>query len=245
MAWNAAVPAGTDAIRDGDNVIRELKTDLATALTAYGHFPINAAAPKFQYRGQRGATGSRPANGEGGIYFDTTTNEILHDDGAAWQKVGVTFPATTALCFFQAAAPAGWTKQTAQNDKFLRVTSGSGGGASGSWVLASESSHTHSGPSHTHTVADHNHQWLEATGDTTWQSDGTTPRSFNTINNVSTGGATVVAQLEGATNDLFTQNTGLTTDAGGTGNTGSGSSHTHTHGSTQHAYIDVIICTKD
>lgn len=245
MTWNAAVPAGTDNIRDGDNAIRELKTDLATALSAYGHFPINVSAPKFQYKGQSGATGSRPTNGEGGIYFDTTTATIVRDNGSSWDQVGINFASGTALCFYQASAPTGWTKQTIQNDKFLRVVSGTGGGTGGSWVLASEASHTHSGPNHIHTVAAHNHQWVENSGDDTWASDGVTTRNFDTINNVATGGSTVVANLDGASLDLFTKATSLTTDLGGNGSTGAGSSHTHTHGSTQHAYVDVIICTKD
>ena len=35
------------------------------------------------------------------------------------------------MLFYQATAPLGWTKQTTQNDKALRVVSGSTGGSSG------------------------------------------------------------------------------------------------------------------
>jgi hypothetical protein len=42
------------------------------------------------------------------------------------------FPAGTVMLFYQAAAPTGWTKLTTQNDKALRVVSGSGGVAGGS-----------------------------------------------------------------------------------------------------------------
>jgi hypothetical protein len=41
------------------------------------------------------------------------------------------FPAGTVLPFYNAAAPTGWTKLTTQNDKALRVVSGSGGVAGG------------------------------------------------------------------------------------------------------------------
>jgi Collagen triple helix repeat (20 copies) len=41
------------------------------------------------------------------------------------------FPAGTVMLFYQAAAPTGWTKLTTQNDKALRVVSGSGGVAGG------------------------------------------------------------------------------------------------------------------
>lgn len=159
------------------------------------------------------------------------------------------FAASTGLVFFQASAPTGWTKQTAQNSKFLRVVSGTGGGAGGSFGLGSESSHTHTGPSHTHTVAAHNHQWLKdesfPTASHSYQSDGVTSRFFDTVNNVQTGGSTVIAQLNDNSQDAYTTNASLTTDAAGTGSTGSGSSHTHTHTVSEHAYIDVIVCTKD
>ena len=41
------------------------------------------------------------------------------------------FPSGTVMLFYQAAAPTGWTKVTTQNDKALRVVSGSGGVAGG------------------------------------------------------------------------------------------------------------------
>jgi hypothetical protein len=42
------------------------------------------------------------------------------------------FPSGTVMLFYQASAPIGWTKLTTQNDKALRVVSGSGGVAGGS-----------------------------------------------------------------------------------------------------------------
>jgi len=63
------------------------------------------------------------------------------------------------MVFYQSAAPTGWTKSTAQNDKALRVVSGSGGGTGGSHNLSSPPStaHTHTGGSHSHTSAAHTH----------------------------------------------------------------------------------------
>ena len=46
-------------------------------------------------------------------------------------------PAATTMVFYQAAAPTGWTKITAQNDKALRVVSGTGGGAGGTNAFSS------------------------------------------------------------------------------------------------------------
>jgi hypothetical protein len=47
------------------------------------------------------------------------------------------FAATTALVFYQAAAPTGWTKSTTNNDKALRVVSGAGGSAGGTTAFSS------------------------------------------------------------------------------------------------------------
>ena len=46
------------------------------------------------------------------------------------------FPAGTVMVFYQAAAPTGWTKITTQNDKALRVVSGSGGVAGGTYAFS-------------------------------------------------------------------------------------------------------------
>jgi hypothetical protein len=45
-------------------------------------------------------------------------------------------PTTTVMCFFQAAAPTGWTQVVTQNDRLLRVVSGAGGGIGGSWTIS-------------------------------------------------------------------------------------------------------------
>ncbi|WP_051003003.1 hypothetical protein [Bradyrhizobium elkanii] len=49
----------------------------------------------------------------------------------AWSVVSPVVPSGTVMLFYQAAAPVGWTKVTTQNDKALRVVSGSGGVAGG------------------------------------------------------------------------------------------------------------------
>jgi hypothetical protein len=49
-----------------------------------------------------------------------------------WGAAGGGFSAGTVMLFYQSAAPTGWTKLTTQNDKALRVVSGTGGVAGGS-----------------------------------------------------------------------------------------------------------------
>lgn len=70
---------------------------------------------------------------------------------------GDSFPATTAMAFFQAAAPTGWTQDTTNTDAMLRVVDGNGGGIGGSVSattgLTATASHTLSVaqmPAHTH-----------------------------------------------------------------------------------------------
>jgi len=65
--------------------------------------------------------------------------------------------AATVLMFYQASAPTGWTKVTTQNDKALRVVSGTGGGAGGTRSLSSAVT-----GDHTLTIAEmpsHHHQF--------------------------------------------------------------------------------------
>jgi len=65
-------------------------------------------------------------------------------------------PVGTVMCFFQAAAPTGWTQVTTQNDKLLRVVSGVGGGSAGNWTITGVTVDGHAVsiaemPAHTHT----------------------------------------------------------------------------------------------
>lgn len=70
---------------------------------------------------------------------------------------------STKAVFYQASVPSGWTKDTSQNDKALRVVGNIGGGGSGgsqalssnitlahTHAIVSDDSHTHSYPNHTH-----------------------------------------------------------------------------------------------
>jgi hypothetical protein len=68
------------------------------------------------------------------------------------------FATGTEMVFFQAAAPTGWTQNTSNTDKALRIVSGSGGGSGGSALLSSGNVGGHTLveseiPSHNHTIA--------------------------------------------------------------------------------------------
>jgi hypothetical protein len=96
--------------------------------------------------------------------------DILFDDGST-QSTNAAFTAGTAMLFVQTAAPTGWTKSTAHNNKALRIvsgTAGSGGSAafttafgepsvsgsvSISGTVGNHTLTTAQIPSHTHTAA--------------------------------------------------------------------------------------------
>jgi hypothetical protein len=80
---------------------------------AYGTKYVQSTAP------------TSPCNGD--VWYDTS--------GTA--ATGGEFPSNTVLLFYQASAPTGWTQVTTQNNKALRVVSGTGGGSGGSTEFTS------------------------------------------------------------------------------------------------------------
>lgn len=133
-------------------------------------------------------------------------------------------PATTALIFVQAAPPSGWTKVVTNNDKALRIVSGTGGGTGGTHALSSPPStaHTHSTPAHTHVLGTSSVSNGSATGATHWIDGGAGQLTARAL------GSTTVNTMIG------------TTTSGGSGTSGS-------DGPTAFSpqYVDGIVCTKD
>ncbi len=77
-----------------------------------------------------------------------------------YKPIDPPFPSGTVMLFYQASAPTGWTKVTTQNDKALRVVSGTGGVSGGTnafstvmaqTVVGSTSLSTAQLASHSHT----------------------------------------------------------------------------------------------
>lgn len=87
-------------------------------------------------------------------------------------------PVGSVMMFYSAAAPTGWTKLTTQNDKALRVVSGSGGVAGGTNAFSTVMAQTVTG-NHTLTVTEmpsHRHGIFpgsDGTGGTTLAYPGT------------------------------------------------------------------------
>lgn len=146
-------------------------------------------------------------------------------------------PAATVALFFQAAAPTNWTQVTSQNNKALRVVSGTGGGTGGSVAFTTAfASQTPSGTvgGHALTVNEmplHGHPFrtaVDASGD-------------------SSGG--LMMAIGGEANQAAY--TGALSNTPGQQISGTGGGATHTHSFTGNAinlavqYADIILCSKD
>ena len=174
------------------------------------------------------------------------------------------FPSGTKMVFAQAAAPTGWTQDTTNNDKALRVVSGAGGGTGGTHAFSSppSTSHTHTGPSHTHSTPSHSHtHTLSAGAHTLSTSQMPSHNHTLTLNANSMGGATTLGwgiYANGSSTARTTSSTGGGSShshslsgsitSGGSGTSGAGGTGaTSSSGPTAFApqYIDVIVCSKD
>jgi len=185
-----------------------------------------------------------------------------NNGGMTWAEVpeGEDYiPDGTVMVFFQASAPTGWTKVTTQNDKTLRVVSGSGGGTGGDWAMSSGET-TSSDGAHTHTSAAHTHGAGSFAAGAHTLSTGEMPshnHSYTRYSSLQTGGPgnpayggfpawrSTSSQSTGSSGSGSSHSHSLSGTSASTtpGATGSSGAHTHTIQAPQ--YIDVIICSKD
>ena len=128
----------------------------------------------------------------------------------------------TKTDFFQASAPTDWTQDATNNDKMLRVVSGTGGGTGGTSATSS--------PAHTIAAAAHTLVTSEM------------PAHTHTIPQHTSAGSGYSAAFEQSGSPHAGPPMTVTSAS-----TGGGGSHTHsTSGSiTTPLYMDVIIATKD
>jgi hypothetical protein len=202
-----------------------------------------------------------------------TTGNVLTSNGTTWTSAaaGGGFAAGTAILFYQAAAPTGWTQVTTQNNKALRVVSGAGGGTGGS--VAFTTAFASQTPTGSVAVSLNN---TTATGSVPLSVGGSvgsttlalsqTPSHDHSVSRAFCGCGTVAAAAGYLYySDVSTPNANARVFAnggGGSHNHGftnpsysfSGTAHTHTIASQTFTgsainlavqYIDVIICTKN
>ena len=173
----------------------------------------------------------------------TITGNAFSGNGAALTGLSP-FPSGTKMVFAQAAAPTGWTQDITNNDKALRVVSGSGGGTGGTHAFSSPPStaHTHSTPSHSHTHT------LSAGAHTLSTSE--MPSHNHGFGGESSGGSLPYVASNSRVAQRYTSSTG-----GGSSHshslsgsiTSGGTGATSSAGPTAFApqYVDVIVCSKN
>lgn len=182
-----------------------------------------------------------------------TATGINFSDGTSLDSKRGIFPQSTAWVFYQATTPTGWTKLSTQDNKGLRVVSGSGGAAAGTNTFSATMTSFNVNGTLTTAVASggyallaaditaHTHpsnSFAVAGNPTVLNPDG----SFN-----SWGGGDVGRPAPGGTGS-WVRNSPVT------GSIGSGAAHSHPVSasgpinqpvSIAVQYVDIVICTFD
>lgn len=174
----------------------------------------------------------------------TAAGRSLVGAATASAALAVLIPAGTVMIFQQTAAPTGWTKLTTNNDKALRVVSGTastGGATAFTSVFGagkSSASYTLQAadiPAHAHTFsgttsgqsADHSHGGVR-----------TISAGTHAVNGAADQHAILAGSTGGTSNDHTHTYSGTTSSIGSTGG------HAHTL-SLDLQYVDVIAASKD
>lgn len=262
----------TPTINSATLVTPNLGTPSAGTLTNATGLPI-VAGTTGTLSVARGGTGVTTSTGTGNVVLSASPTfsgtPLL---GSA--KIDA-FPSGTRLLFQQTAAPTGWTKDTTQNDKALRVVSGTastGGTTAFSSVFTSRTpSGTVSNTISTGTVG--STTVTGTVGDTALNSTQIPAHSHFVAAAATSGGTLIntnyVARTYDGTSNLDYSLKGTATAAtiGLTSETGSGATHTHSLSMNSHnhtlsmnahnhtftgsaldfavQYVDVIIASKD
>jgi hypothetical protein len=236
--WNATAigpvygGTGFTSYAVGDIIYANTTTSLAKLPdVAVGNALISggvAAAPSYGKIGLTTHVDGTLAAGNGGTGLTSagTAGNVLTSNGTAWTSAAPSgFPSGTVMLFVQTAAPTGWTKSSAHNNKALRVVTGSvstGGTVAFTTAFASQA--------------------VSGTVGSTTLITSQIP-SHNHITDVQTVNFGAQAPYAGRGGPQQANQAGLSSGTGG------GGSHNHTFSGTAIdlavQYVDVIIATKD
>jgi hypothetical protein len=112
-------------------------------------------------------------------------------------KSGGGFSKGTTLLFYQASAPLGWTKLLTQNDKALRVVSGSGGVSGGTNAFSTVMAQSVVGSTTLSTAQIASHQHTERFNDSGFAGSATTASSPPTRMEVNIGATQYLTVAQG------------------------------------------------
>ena len=173
-----------------------------------------------------------------------TSGNLLTSNGTAWTSaapasVTPSVPSGAVMLFYQSAAPTGWTQVTTQNNKDIRVVSGTGGGTGG--TTAYTSVFTNQTPSYTPSNG------TLAVGAGTFAIAATTLSTLQMPSHSHSYDACV------AVNNGYSDQPNGGPSGATTGATGGGGSHTHSISGTATSgtitlnvrYANIIICSKN
>jgi hypothetical protein len=237
-AGNPVVPSTTISTTWANTTLTDIASALTGSVASDGQTPMSS---NLNMANNRIISVLDPTNAQDAAtksYVDavaftvapSTAGNVLTSNGTIWTSAAPAaspIPSGTVMLFYQAAAPTGWTKVTTQDNKALRVVSGTGGVAGGSVAFTTAfASQAVSGSVGT----------SGATTLSTAQMPSHTHSESQASSTLRAGGCGDAATATG----------------GETGATGGGGSHTHSGGTFTGTainlavqYIDIIICSKN
>jgi hypothetical protein len=263
--WNASTIAaiyggtGFASYAVGDLLYADTTTSLAKlADVAVGNALISggvAAAPSYGKIGlATHVSGTLPVgNGGTGLTSVGASGNVLTSNGTSWVSQAI-LPSGTVMLFVQTAAPTGWTKSTTNNDKALRVVSGTastGGTVAFSTAFASKAvsgslssttatnqaqTATNQAQTATNIAATATNQAQTATNQAQTQGGTVGATTLTTTQIPSHNHTTSVQVISFGTNPSFPGRGGpqIAGQAGYSSSTGGGGSHDHTFSGASH-----------
>jgi len=203
---------------------------------------------------------SKDSTGSSSVYTDLTA-EFAYKKLVSKQRLNKlaanddyvnyhTIPSASVSFFYQASAPLTWTKLTTQNDKGLRIVSGSTGGTGGgsqaiSSTITLAHTHTISSDGHNHSLSAHSHSLVGIS-----QSNVGAAQNLWILVTFSPdyGNECYVDQRTGSATGYMVKKTFESTVRNGSVDTNN-HNHSGVSGSSLSniilAYADVILCTKN
>lgn len=201
-----------------------------------------------------GNTASRPATPTSGMMrLNTTTGLLEAYLNSAWGGIDA-FPSGTRMLFQQTNAPVGWTKDTSQNDKALRVVSGAAGSGGSVGFSSAFSNQATSSSQAGGTVWGHALTWGQMPAHQHYAATGA--GGTGTGGGVALSGSNVIkAGYNGSleTDYILKGYNGVGADQGLTSSAGANEAHSHGFTGDWHShtmnlavqYVDLIIAQKN